>query len=95
MTVLLTRWVVALNGALGVAVAVGGFSVLVGGDERERVVLVKKGVNVGRGVLLGVAAFKGGTGCPGGLEPDGCRGHTSERAAKSAGGGYCKRIQGL
>jgi hypothetical protein len=58
MTVLSTCWVVALNGALGVAVAVGGLRVRVGGTS-EKGVLVKKGVNVGRGVLLGVRTSVG------------------------------------
>src|SRR5512138_1951405 len=58
ITVLSTCWVVALNGALGVAVAVGGFKVRVGGTS-EKGVLVKKGVKVGRGVLLGVRTSVG------------------------------------
>ena len=55
MTVLSTWEEVAPNGALGVLV---GFEVLVGGTS-EKDVLVKNGVNVGRGVLLGVNASVG------------------------------------
>jgi hypothetical protein len=45
--------VVALNGSFGVRVGVGGRGVRVGGTS-DTGVFVKKGVKVGRGVLLGV-----------------------------------------
>jgi hypothetical protein len=48
----------ALKGARGVGVEVGGRIVRVGGT-REKGVLVKNGVKVGRGVLLGVRTSVG------------------------------------